>query len=89
MNSLWSFISRSENRQVLSWVGGAVIACATGLWAVVTYLYPANDGPGIVCAQGGSVAAGRNITGNTFNMNGGAPAGVGSGVASCADAAKK
>jgi hypothetical protein len=89
VNRVSSIISRSGSRQILTWVGGAVVACATGRWVMVTY-----DGPKIVCAQGGSVAAGRNITGNTFSMNAGnaggsGPAGMGSGVASCADASKK
>jgi hypothetical protein len=47
----------------------------------------ADDAPKVVCAQQGSIAAGRDASGNTVNYNGGLPAGVGS--VKCADTTTK
>jgi hypothetical protein len=89
MGSLLAFIAKPKNREILSWVGGGIVTMAVGAWAVVTYVWPADESPSIVCAQGGSIAAGRDASSNTINYNGNIPAGAGSGAAPCADAAKK
>lgn len=92
MASPWEFVAKPKNRQILSWIGGGLVACAAGAWAVVTYVWPTHDGAAkLVCAQQGSIAGGRDASGNTITYNGGAPAGVGNGgaVVSCADTAKK
>lgn len=64
-------------------------SCGHGVWAVVTYVWPAHESEKVVCAQQGSVASGRDASGNTITYNGGAPSGAGSGAASCANTAKK
>ncbi|MBV9528718.1 hypothetical protein [Sphingomonas sp.] len=92
MSSVWSFVAKPKNRQVLSWLGSGLVALAVGAWAVVTYIWPAHDdGAKCVSAQQGSVAAGHDVRGATITYNGGAPTGVGNSgtVASCADTAKK
>jgi len=82
------FITKPKNRQILSWLGGGLVALAAGVWAVTTYVWPAHDGPKVVCAQQGSLASGRDASGNTITYTGGASAGAGSGTASCADTAR-
>lgn len=64
MSSTWSFIAKSKNRQVLSWIGGGLVALAAGVWAVTTYIWPASHGGAkTVCAQQG-VAIGGNLSGS-------------------------
>jgi len=87
MSYIWDFVRKPSNQRLLSWLGGGGAVAAAGIWAVVIYIWPAHDEPKVVCAQQGSVAAGRNASGNTVTYNGGAPAG-GSAV-TCADTAKK
>ena len=90
MEALWSIIANPKNRQILSWIGGAAIAVSTGAWAVVTYVWPAHEsGGGVVCAQMGSIASGRDASGNTINFNGGTQNYTGRGATSCADSDKK
>jgi hypothetical protein len=89
MNSFWSAIATSKNRQILSWIGGAIVAVTAGGWAVVTYIWPAHEGAQAVCAQQGSLAAGRDASGNTIIYNGSAPAGVGNGAIPCVETARK
>jgi hypothetical protein len=70
MASLWSFIAKPKNRQVLSWVGGGIVAVAVGAWAVVTYVWPAHHeaSPSTNCAQQG-VAIGGSVSGSTVTNN--------------------
>lgn len=70
MDSLWSIIAKPKNRQILSWVGGGVIAVAAGAFALVTYLWPAHDGKGTNCAENASIASQGNVSHNTINANG-------------------
>jgi hypothetical protein len=86
MGSLLAFITKPKNRDMLSWVGGGIVAVAVGAWAMVTYVWPAHEAAGIVCAQSGGVAAGRDASGNTITYNGGTPTGR---AAPCTDAAKR
>jgi hypothetical protein len=95
MGSLWSFIANSKNQKTLGWLGSGLVVAAGGAWAVFTYVWPAHDGAAhdtatVVCAQQGSVAAGRDASGNTVNYNGNAPAGSGPGSqsVSCANTTK-
>lgn len=64
MDSLWSIIAKPKNRQILSWIGGGVIAVAAGAFAVVTYLWPAQEAAKTVCAQQG-IALGGKVSGST------------------------
>ena len=64
MASLWSLVAQTKNRQVLSWVGGAIVVLATGAWAVITYVWPASEAPKIACTQQG-VTVGGNVSRST------------------------
>jgi hypothetical protein len=86
--SFLSVIAKPKNRQILSWVGGGIIAVATGAWAIVTYVWPAHDGVKAVCAQQGSVAGGRDASGNTIIYSGAAP-GAGTRTTACVETDKK
>lgn len=94
MSSLWSFIANSKNQKTLGWLGSGLVVAAGGAWAVFTYVWPAHDGAAhdtatVVCAQQGSVAAGRDASGNSVTINGNAPgSGPGSQSVSCADTKK-
>jgi hypothetical protein len=87
MSSIWTFVRKPSNQRLLSWLGGGGAVAAAGIWAVVTYIWPAHHPPTVVCAEQGSIAAGRDVSGNTLNYNGGAP--VGGGAATCTDSTKK
>jgi hypothetical protein len=76
---------QTQNRDMLSWVGGGIVAVAVGAWAVVTYVWPAHEAAGTLCAQSGGVA-GRDASGNAITYNGGVSPG---GAAPCTDAAKR
>jgi hypothetical protein len=90
--ALWSFFTNPKNQKTLSWLGGGAVVAAGGIWAVVTYLWPPGNKSGeeakIVCAQQGSVAAGRDASGNVINFNGGPPMAAAGSPLSCADASK-
>jgi hypothetical protein len=64
MDSLWSFLAKPKNQKTLSWLGGGVVIVAGGIWAVMTFLWPAHEAPKAVCAQQG-VAVGGNVSGST------------------------
>jgi hypothetical protein len=66
MPSLWSQIAKPKNRQVLSWLGGGIVAVAVGAWAVVTYIWPASEPAKSLCAQQGVAIAG-NVSGSTVS----------------------
>jgi hypothetical protein len=71
MNSLWSIIAKPKNRQILSWIGGGIVAVVAGAFAVVTYLWPAHDGKsGISCAENASVASQGDVSHVTINAKG-------------------
>ena len=44
-SSVWTFVSKPGNQKLLSWLGGGAVVAATGIWAVVTYVWPADDTP--------------------------------------------
>ena len=71
MNSLWSIIGQPKNRQIISWIGGGIVAVAAGAFAVVTYLWPAHDSKGGVnCAENASIASQGDVSHVTINANG-------------------
>lgn len=66
---LWSFVGKPRNREILAWLGGGLIALATGLWAVFIYLVPPKadkSAEGIQATCG--VAVGGNISGSPVNV---------------------
>lgn len=90
-NSIWSFIAKPKNRQILAWLGGGLMVLAAGTWTVVTFVWPAHEAGKTVCAQQGSIAGGRDASGNTIVFSGGAAANASDvrGTASCSDSGKK
>jgi TIR domain len=74
-SGLWGFLRDKRNQQVLSWLGGALVVAATGLWAAFVYLFPAPKSPETksaeptptsVQANCGGIAIGRDVTGSTI-----------------------
>jgi hypothetical protein len=73
MNRLWQFLRDKHNQQVLGWLGGGLVALATGLWVVVVYFFPLQKSPEPqasaipnVQADCGGVAIGGNVSGSTI-----------------------
>jgi hypothetical protein len=64
MGAVWTFVRKPGNQQMLSWLGGGGVAAAAGIWAVVTYVWPAHETPKVECVQQG-VAIGGNVSGST------------------------
>ena len=87
MSSIWTFLRKPSNQHLLSWLGGGGAVAAAGIWALVTYIWPAHDATKAVCAQQGGIAAGRDASRNTVSYNGVAP--TSGGAVTCADTAKK
>jgi hypothetical protein len=87
MGSVWTFVQKPSNQRLLSWLGGGGAVAAAGIWAVVTYVWPAHEAPKTVCAQQGGVAAGRDASANTVTYNGSAS--TAGGTATCADTTTK
>jgi hypothetical protein len=66
LSSIWVFLKEPDNRALLSWIGGGIVAVAAGIWAVVKFKAKNGDNnkqskPG-VSADRGSMAAGRDIS---------------------------
>jgi hypothetical protein len=66
MQSLWSFVAKPKNREVLGWIGGGAVALAAGAWAVVTYVWPAHEPGKTACVQQGIIVGG-NVSGSTVS----------------------
>ncbi len=75
MNALWRFLRDRRNQQVLGWLGGGLVAAATGLWALFVYFLPPGKSPEAtssgptppsVKANCGGIAIGRDVTGSTI-----------------------
>jgi hypothetical protein len=74
IDGLWGFLRDKRNQQILSWLGGLVVA-ATGLWAAFVYFFPAPKSPETkspeptppsIQANCGGIAIGRDVTGSTI-----------------------
>lgn len=75
MNAFWGFLRDKHNQQVLGWLGGGLVALATGLWVVVVAFFPALNSsepqsaepmPPAAQADCGGVAIGGNVSGSTI-----------------------
>jgi len=53
MGSVWTFVRKPSNQRLITWVGGGGVVAATGIWAVVTYIWPAQQAPTAECIQQG------------------------------------
>ena len=74
MRKLWVLLqNRKSAREVITLLVPIVIAVAGGVWAVFTYVFPADKPakltqPPAVSAGPGGVAAGRDISGSTITI---------------------
>jgi TIR domain len=75
MDGLWGFLRNKRNQQVLGWLGGGLVAAATGLWAAFVYFFPPGKSPEAtspapsppsVQANCGGIAIGRDVTSSTI-----------------------
>ena len=69
MNSLWRFLRDKRNQQVLGWLGGGLVAAATGLWGAFVYFFPSEPPAtkaATVQANCNAVAIGGSVTGSTI-----------------------
>jgi hypothetical protein len=75
MKSFWRFLRDKRNQQVLGWLGGGLVAAATGLWAVFVYFNPSGESsetkasepaPAKIQAECSGVAIGGNVSGATI-----------------------
>jgi hypothetical protein len=65
LSSIWNFLKDPDNQVLLSWIGGAIVAVAAGIWAVVRFMMKNGDQKppkSSVSAAHGSIAAGRDIS---------------------------
>jgi hypothetical protein len=65
MEVVWQFVT--DNRDMLSWLGGGVVVVAGGVWTV-TKFFLKREKPKSVSAEGG-VAAGRDISGSPITIS--------------------
>jgi hypothetical protein len=66
---LWKFAGSSENRAILSWLGGGAIVVVSGVWVAYVYLHPAqkdSEPRAGVQAKCGSVAINGPVSGATI-----------------------
>jgi hypothetical protein len=66
MGSIWTFVRKPSNQRLLSWLGGGGAVAAAGIWAVVSYVWPAHQTPTAECLQQG-VKIGGNVSGSTVS----------------------
>jgi hypothetical protein len=85
MSSILTFVRQSSNQRLLSWLGGGGAVAAAGIWAVITYLWPAHETPTAECVQQ-AVKIGGNVSGSTVGntVSGGTAA-----AGPCLEATKK
>jgi hypothetical protein len=77
MATIWAFLTDETNRAVLSWVGGAIVAVAGGVWAAFKFFAEKKlftekkdeGGPSLtVTATNGGVAAGGDMHNNKISI---------------------
>jgi hypothetical protein len=66
MTSISAFVRKPSNQRLLSWVGGGGAVAAAGIWAVITYVWPAHETPTAECVQQG-VKIGGKVSGSTVS----------------------
>jgi hypothetical protein len=66
MGAVWAFLRNPSNRRLLSWLGGGAVVIVGGVWAVVTYVWPAHEAPTAVCADQ-AIVIGGNVSGSKIN----------------------
>src|SRR5262249_38137559 len=66
MGTVWTFLRKSRNLQLVSLGVTVAVAIFGGIWAVMVYVWPPHEGPTAVCADQG-VAIGGKVTGSTID----------------------
>jgi tetratricopeptide (TPR) repeat protein len=65
VETIWTFLGDPNNQQTLAWLGGGLVAVASGLWAVIKFLLPRSSGSTspsqTISADRGGIAAGGNV----------------------------
>jgi hypothetical protein len=85
VSAVGTFVRKPSNQRLLSWLGGGGAVAAAGIWAVVTYVWPAHQSSKVECVEQG-VAIGGNVSGSTVtNTASGSTATAGP----CVDTTKK
>jgi hypothetical protein len=72
INYFWSFLQDDNNRTILAWLGGGLVAVVGAIWAVFKFLVRKDlvkAQPPTVSATHGSVAAGRDIRDSKIDAN--------------------
>jgi hypothetical protein len=66
MSSIWTLVKKPSNRRLLACLGGGGAVAAAGIWAVMTYVWPAHETPTAECIQQGVKIGGR-VSGSTIS----------------------
>jgi hypothetical protein len=64
LGSVWTFLRKPSNQRLLTWLGSGGVVAAGGIWAMVTYIWPAHETPTAECVQQGVKIRG-NVSGST------------------------
>jgi len=64
LGSVWTFLRKPRNQRLLTWLGSGGVVAAGGIWAMVTYIWPAHETPTAECVQQGVKIRG-NVSGST------------------------
>jgi hypothetical protein len=70
----WAFLTSSDNRVILSWVGSGVVVVAGGFWAVFRFFVSKTSVAG---GRGGNASVKGNVSEATGGRGGGAISGTG------------
>jgi hypothetical protein len=75
LETLWAFLSDSDNQRTLAWLGGGLVVTAGGLWAVIKFFFPRSSGSppspsNVITADRGGIGAGGSVTVTKSGMRG-------------------
>lgn len=62
--AIWTWLADSDNRAILTFLGGGLAALIAGSWAVIKYIHKSREKerPSVtVTADRGSIAGGRDV----------------------------
>ena len=72
MASIWAFLKRKGNREILAWLGGGAVVVIGALWTAIVFFAdhkkPDGNGPSVKAGDC-AVAAGRDAIGNAVNCD--------------------
>jgi hypothetical protein len=69
-SAAWDFLKDGSNQALFGWIGSGIAVVAGGAWTVLKFAFGKSrvSKQPSVTANNGSVAAGRDVTGNTINI---------------------